>query len=279
MQRPLFPLELRGGAGCSIMRPGTPRANPPKPEWSIRTMRITRLNNVDHRDMRIDTRHRAEYGDSVNQVLIFPTEFEEIQRDYPIFFRRNSDGELQPVALLGLDRDENLFLEDEGWQARYVPAIQQRGPFSIGIEEREEEGELRREPVVNIDLDHPRVAAEGGLQVFLPHGGNTPYLDHIAKMLRVIHQGMELTKPMFAAFEEAELIEPVNVEIKLSDTEQYNVPNLHTIGEARLAALDGAALERLHRGGYLRAAFNVIASLANVYRLIELKNRKRNAPV
>src|SRR4029078_4512110 len=91
------------------------------------------LNNVDHKDLRVALRHGADFGDAVNQLLIFPTEFEEVQREFPILFRREENGAYQCVALLGLDRDENLFLGEDGWLSRYVPALQQRGPFSIAL--------------------------------------------------------------------------------------------------------------------------------------------------
>ena len=44
------------------------------------------LDNVTHKDLRVKTGFTAEFGDSVNQVLVFPTEFAFIQREYPIFF-------------------------------------------------------------------------------------------------------------------------------------------------------------------------------------------------
>src|SRR3712207_1319900 len=75
------------------------------------------LNNVDHHDIKVMPRYGAAFGDAVNQTLVFPTEFEELQREYPIFFRADDAGSLQPVVLLGLDRDENLFLEGERWAA------------------------------------------------------------------------------------------------------------------------------------------------------------------
>ena len=84
------------------------------------------LNNVEHRDLRVRTDHSAALGDGINQVLVFPTEFEELQREYPILFRR-VDGNFQAIVLLGLDRDENLFLDESGWNARYVPAAQSCG--------------------------------------------------------------------------------------------------------------------------------------------------------
>ncbi|PNB46164.1 peptide ABC transporter permease, partial [Pseudomonas sp. FW305-130] len=89
------------------------------------------------------------------------------------------------VALLGLDPDENLFLDAAGWQARHIPAIHQRGPFLIGLVDRTIDGQTRREPMLHVDLDHPRIAAAPqsphAQAVFLPHGGSSPYLDHIVR--------------------------------------------------------------------------------------------------
>lgn len=232
------------------------------------------LNNVDHHDLKVAARHGVEFGDSVNQLPVYPTEFEELQREFPILFRRDSDGALQAVVLLGLDLDENLFLDETGWRSRYVPAIQRRGPFLIGLSRRDgAEGE----PMIHVDLDDPRVGRDEGEPLFLPHGGNTPYLEQVAAALRTVYQGAELVQPMFAAFEALELLRPVTIEIQLDDTSLYSVPDHFTIDEERLASLGGAALEQLHRAGFLRAAFHAAASIGNIARLIELKNRKRGA--
>jgi len=237
------------------------------------------LNNIDHHDLRAAIRYGAEFGDAVNQMLVFPTEFEEIQRDFPIFFRRNEEDGYQAIVLLGLDRDENLFLGADGWQTRSVPVIQQRGPFSIGLQLsiglQRPEGVGETEAMIHVDLDDPRIGRDEGAPLFLPQGGNTPYLDHIARILRAIHEGLAMTAPMFAAFEAAGLIEPVAVEIALDETTRYTVPDLFTLSQARLAALDGAALAALHAAGWLRIAFLIVSSLGNVSRLIDLKNKKR----
>jgi hypothetical protein len=241
------------------------------------------LNNVDHGDLRVVVGHGPAFGDNINQVLIFPTEFEAVQREYPIFFRRDAEGAFQSVALLGLDRDENLFLKEAGygdgqgggWNARYVPAIQLRGPFSIALQS----GPSGGEPMIHVDLDHPRVRPDKsggeGEPVFLPAGGNSPYLQHVARLLGVIYDGLEIRKAMFDAFAAADLIEPVEVEIKLDEHTQYDLPDLYTISQERFAALDGAALEALHRTGFLAVAQWVLSSLGNVGALVELKNRKR----
>lgn len=228
------------------------------------------LNNIDHHDLRVVTRHDA--GDSVNLTPVFPTEFEEAQRDYPILFRRDEGGAFQAVALLGLDRDENLFLGPEGWTARHIPALHRRGPFMIGLQPQDDGSDPQ--PMIHVDLDDPRISREAGEPIFLPHGGNTPYLEQVAGVLRTLYAGLELAPPMFAAFDAAGLIQPVEMEIAISDEEKYNLPGFFTIDQDRLATLDGEALEALNREGWLRLAYLVAASLGNVSRLIALKNRK-----
>jgi hypothetical protein len=234
-------------------------------------MTIALLNNVDHHDLRVIARHGAEFGEAVNQVLAFPTEFEALQREYPIIFRRDGEGALRPVALLGLARDENLFLDGKGgWQARYVPALLQRGPFSIAAPENPE-----GEPMIRVDLDHPRVSRSEGTPVFLPQGGNTPYLEHVSGVLRGIFVGHHLIEPMMAAFAAAGLLVEVNLEARVEENTVHAITGAVTIDRARLAGLSANELAELHKGGFLQAAFFVAASLGNVQRLADLKGRKR----
>src|SRR5689334_25355677 len=99
------------------------------------------LDNITHKDLRIRMQHGAEFGDNVGTVPTFPTEFADVQREYPIFFRRDQNGDFYSVALLGFKNDENLFLKGDRWDATYVPGILARGPFLIGFQERQEGGE------------------------------------------------------------------------------------------------------------------------------------------
>ena len=233
------------------------------------------LNNIDHPDLKVIPRHGAAFGDSVNQAIVFPTEYTDVQREYPILFRKDADGKFQSVALLGFDKGENLFLTDRGWQARHVPVLHQRGPFMIGFQNQEHDGQVRREPVIYIDLDDPRVSKTEGQPLFLSHGGNAPYLQHVGNVLRAISLGLEIEREMFDAFEAAGLIEPAELDIKLDQHTVYQVPDIFSISEDKLAALRGDALEQLHRAGFLRLAYLVLSSLSNVNRLIEIKNAKR----
>jgi hypothetical protein len=234
------------------------------------------LNNVAHKDLRVITRYGAEFGDNIGTVLTFPTEFAEIQKEYPIFFRQDREsGEYHAVALLGFEKNDNLFLDNNRWNATYLPAVIARGPFLIGFQERQIDGELRNEPVIHVDLDHPRVSQVEGEPVFSQHGGNSPYLDHIAAVLRDIRDGLDVAKNMFAAFTAMNLIEPVKVEVKLTEQEAYGVTGLHTVSPERLRALDANSLYKLNQAGFLQLGYLVIASHGNVRKLMAMKQRGR----
>ncbi len=235
--------------------------------------KIVLLNNVDHADLCVVQGYGARFGDAVNQALVFPTEFEALQREYVILLRQDEQNGLRAVVLLGLDRDENLFLDGDAWRARTVPAIQRRGPFSIGLNTNSATGP-RGDARINVDLDHPRVTLEGGEPVFRRHGGATDYLEQVNLTLATLYDGLEVAGPMYAAWAEAGLIEPVAIDITVGEGRRYDLDNVLSISRDRLAALDGPVLERLHRPGWLAPAFQVASSLANIDRLVEMKNRK-----
>ena len=227
------------------------------------------LDNVEHAALRVAPRHGADFGDAVNQLLVVPTEFVEVQREYPILFRKDQDGAFQAVALLGFDRGENLFLDGEQWNARYVPAVQRRGPFFMAV--RPSDGE----PIIHIDQDDPRVGGVEGEPLFKPHGGNSPYLDHIAEALFTIHEGLAAAPAMFAAFAELGLLQPIELNLDLGDGLTFSLSDFFTFGAQQLAELPADALESLNRSGFLAAAIFARASLPNMNRLLQLKNQKR----
>lgn len=221
------------------------------------------LDNVEHADLRVDSAFAAEYGHAVNQALLVPSEFVEAQREYPILFRQEKNGEFIAVALLGFDRGENLFLKDGQWRARHVPAAIRRGPFFLGSDHEVE-------PRLYVDLGDPRVGSAGE-PLFRSHGGDAPYLDEVRKALRTVHQGLGDASAFFGALLDLQLIRPLELRIGVREGIEYHVPDVFSIDEDRWNALGGAELERLHRAGWLASVLLVRSSLGNVERLIALK--------
>jgi hypothetical protein len=224
------------------------------------------LNNLEHKDLRVITTRSAEYGDNVMLAVTFAGEFRNLQAHYPIVFRKNAQGQFEPVALLGFKDGQNLFLTQQGWDATYIPLTIERQPFLIGFSSD-------RQPLVHIELDSPRVSREQGEPVFREFGGNTDFLERMSSVLLAIHQGLADNEPFIGSLLQYELLESFVFDIQLNDGSQNRLAGFYTINEERLLNLSGAVLERLNRAGHLQAIYMAIASLSNFRALIERTNK------
>jgi len=232
------------------------------------------LNNVDHKDTRVITERSARYGDAVMFAMVFPFEFRSVQAFYPILFHRDQRGEMYPVALFGFEAGENLFLDDSGWHARYVPAMIRRQPFLIGFEAATKQGEGEQRRMLSLDMAHPRVSKERGEPLFQPLGGRTPFLEEMAALLETIYQGAELNKKFVQALQELGLIEYVTFDIALADGSRNQLLGFFAIDEEKVRGLSGEVLGQLSSSGFLMPLFMMLASTANVRTLVEMKNSR-----
>jgi hypothetical protein len=232
------------------------------------------LNNVDHQDIKVITERSAKYGDNVMFAMTFPFEFRDIQSCYPILFHQDDKDSFYPVALFGFQKKENLFLDESGWNAPYVPAIMRREPFLIGFQASKQGGDAEQIRVMSLDLDHPRVSHETGEPLFQPLGGRTPYLEVVANLLETIHQGNEQNNAFVSALREHDLIESVNIDITLDDGSKNQLLGFYSINEEKLQQLPGSALETFSKSGFLMPVFMVLASMTNMRKLIELRNKR-----
>jgi len=232
------------------------------------------LNNVDHKDLKIITERSAEFGDNVWYAVTFPAEFRNLQRHYPVFFIKNpDDGEFQAAAMFGVEDGENLFLDENGWHASYIPLNIMRQPFLIGFQEKDQNGGVQREPVVTVDMDNPRVNTESGMPVFLEHGGNSEYLEQVNSILNLLYEGLRRSKPFFDTLTEMDLLESFVLDVQLDDGSEHRLAGFYTINEDALKELEGEQLDMLNKKGYLEAIYMVIASMTNLPALLEKKNR------
>lgn len=227
------------------------------------------LNNVDHKDLRIDTGRGAALGDDVMFAPTFAAEFRNVQAHYPIVFRKAADGSFQAIALFGFHEKQNLFLDGERWDATYLPLAIERQPFLIGIADAQ--------PVIHVDLDSPRIAVVGGEPVFRAHGGTTEFLERMSSVLLTLHQGLQAMPAFVAALLRHDLLESFVLDIELDDGAQHRLAGFYTINEERLRGLDGDAVARLHADGHLEPVFMAIASLSKLRSLIERTNRQHAA--
>ena len=235
----------------------------------------TVLNNVDHKNLKVDTRPGSSLSMHTNRSLVYAVEIGELHKEFPlVFYKDPNSGQTQLHAILGLDLDENLFIGESGWITRYVPAILARGPFSLGYKKTENAEQQQSDPLICVDMDDPRVNTEQGEDVFLQFGGEAPYLNYVKKALQTIEKGLHFDKTLYTMLESMDLLEPVAIQIKLSNVEEVNFSDYYTVNQEKLAQLDGENIAKLHQYGVLSLLYFVLSSMGNFQQLIQLKNAK-----
>ena len=229
------------------------------------------LDNVTHKDLKIIPENSNAQGEGLGFSAIVPWEFRQVAACYPIFFRKTgSENQFEAIALFGFSPNENLFVSDQRRDNIYTPLSVARIPFVIGYTQAGEAGQ--REPVVHIDMDHPRVSFTEGTPVFLEHGGNSPYLEQINSILAELISGVNVCKRFTDILQAEDLLEPFVLKITLDNGQQIELGGFYTINEKTLRELGAEQLARLHNQNFLELIYMSIASLANIKKLINKKN-------
>lgn len=221
------------------------------------------VNTELHRSLRVFGEPSARYGDNQRFVQVVVSEFPQLVLQYPILISKDADtGAFYCGVMLGFDDGENLFLKDGKGYEGYRPLNLQRMPFyTVGSD-------------LAIDLDHPRVNADGARPLFTESGEASAYLDSIKAAFRELRPGIEMTKQFIAMLMTLKLVEPVDITVEFDDGSNRNTVGLYTINKDILRVLPDAEVIELFRRGYLQLIYTMINSLKQVQVLAQKKNNR-----
>ena len=212
-----------------------------------------------------------DFGDRVRLVEVVPQEFRNVATNFPIMLTKVEEvGGYIGCAILGFEPGENLFISDGKWDATYVPLQIQRGPFRVGMQKKE--GSDEPDMVISIDTDSPRVNEAEGEPLFEEDGSQSKYLKYINTVLAGLVAGAEAAKILAAALEKFDLVKPMDFSIEFADGVKGAVQGLHSVDEEKLQALSGDDLQELNKNGVLMLLHIVIASVAQIDRLLQRKS-------
>ncbi len=234
--------------------------------------RLVALNNVAHRHIRVDTQKVLAEGARLHMVPVGLSEFLKLCVQYPIVLTKNGEtGQFVCVALLGFVKHENLFWKDGRWDAIYTPLQITRQPFFLGADGN---ADPAREPapLVCINLSSPGIQESCGENLFDDQGGETPYLQQAKQALAVLLADEAPTARFVKKLLALDLVQAMRLEIELVNRESMRVEGLYTIAEPRLKALPPEVLVELHSLDYLAPIYTMIASLGQIYSLVQRKN-------
>lgn len=219
-----------------------------------------------HRNWWIEKRPDYAYASHSNAVPLTTAEFATAALEYSIVFLGNEDAPT-PVALLGLNAEENLYLEDgHHWQARYIPAFVRRYPFIFA---RSDDGSTYS---LCIDESFAGCNQEGrGNALFDVSGAGTDYLNAMMQFMTSYQQQITRTNTFCERLKELDLLEDMTAQFQMPSGEKAQVKGFKAVDQAKLMALPDATLAELARSGALELIDAHLLSLRNFSELLELR--------
>lgn len=233
------------------------------------------LNRHEHKHLRIH-REQGDFGfaRSLNSVPLTTVEFARAARDFPIVFAGADEADTgMPAALLGLSREENLFVDGDGHWAdqTYVPAFLRRYPFVVANHEASAVD-------FTVCVDEAVLAAgDEGLRLFEDSGEDAPALTHAIDFLGQYQRAVLRTQEAMQQLREFKLLIPKSVKVERAGGETQSLTGFSVVDETRLQKLGGKALDKLSRTGTLGLLYVHLMSLSNVQRLSERLDARSGA--
>lgn len=232
--------------------------------------KIVPLQKELHGNLKLERINSFSFAAGVHLTGLMAAEFSRAASNYPIVFIEDAKTyEFMPVALLGLQQGENLFVDADGrWDATYIPAIIRRYPFVLA--RTDEENRFS----VCIDEDCPFLGTEGeGKALFTESGEPSEVTERVKRYLRELHQMEVVTKLLCKTLKEKYMFAPLNMQVREADTVK-NISGAFVIHEQRLNNMSDFDFLELRHQNFLPAIFNHLASLGQIERLAQMRQRR-----
>ena len=230
------------------------------------------VNRARHAGTKIKQIEGFGFAARFHIASVMVHEFARAAAIYPVVFLEDkAQDEFRPVALMGLQEGENLFVDGAGkWQASYVPAIIRRYPFALAS--TGQEGQF----TVCIDEGSALVNDSEGVPLFKEGGEPSEAIENVKRYLGELQQMDVFTRAFCKYFAEHNLFTPLNMRVRQGQ-QQRNISGCYVVNEERLNNLSGERFLEMRERRYLPAVYAHLVSLAQIERLITLQEERADA--
>ena len=215
------------------------------------------------------------FTQSLNAIPVSYTEFNVAHRDYPIVFSSGDEGRsFAPVAVLGLQAQENLFVHDGVWTRDvYLPAYVRRYPFCMARVTLDNVEQAER--LICVEKDY--IAESGGEPMFDAKQEPLPRWKEVEKLLEEYEADLERTKEMCGILADYGLLEPFTMQATLNAGGSMHLTGMFRVDEKKLEFLNASQHKNLIKKGVMSKIYIHLLSLDNFGRLLDRKAGRAGA--
>lgn len=227
------------------------------------------VNKERHAGTKIKDLLDFKFASQFHIAYVTMHEFMRGAAGFPVVFLHDKDkNEFRPVALLGLNAGENLFVDDMGqWLGSYVPAIIRRHPFALAP--ANQDGQF----VVCVDEASEFVSDSEGAPLFDAQGAPTAVLDNVKRYLGELRHMDALTQRFCRFLADKQMFTPLHMRVRDKDKVK-NVAGCFVVNEERMNQLSDELHLEMKRLGYLAPLYAHLVSLSQTERLVKLQDEK-----
>ena len=216
------------------------------------------LDSKRHLDWSIKAGDDCGFAREVNSVPLLAAEFAKAAENYPIIFAGTKESVL-PCIVLGLQKNQNLFVTEEGkWDADYLPAFIRRYPFVFS------ESPENSTFILCIDEDFSGCNQEGrGERLFDSEGNQTNYLEGVVKFLKDYQLSHQATTHFCKQLIELDLLEEVRATYTGPNAQPGVLTGFYAVKREKIKELDDEKLVQMVKSDALELIYYHILSLGN----------------
>ena len=203
---------------------------------------VVPVNNERHSKKKLRPCTNFEFASRFHLAYVTVHEFARAAGIYPLVFLEDKDNDdFRPVALMGLEMGENLFIDSEGqWNAPYIPSIIRRYPFALS-----KTAESDRY-VVCVDEASDLLNDTEGEPLFDEKGNPTQIVENVKRYLAELQQMDAITHEFTRFLLQNNLLTPLSMRVNAAN-QMRNVTGCYSVNEERLNGFSDAKLSAVSR--------------------------------
>ena len=222
---------------------------PQQPQLPLFYNDLMPLNKRDHAGWKSKLLPNADFLKGQHAIPVTVDEFADCQRHFPIVF--SSGDNPVPLALMGLNENVNVFVDDQGQISEpvYMPAYVRRYPYMLAkLQPDTDELSLCFDPSVNVIGQQ-----EEGTPLFDANGDPSDYTKGVLEFCQKFEEAGQRTGAFVEELKKAELL--IDGEIAITQNDNPDKPYIYRgfqmVDENKLRDLPGAKLEEISKNGIL----------------------------
>lgn len=222
---------------------------------------VVPVNAQQHAELSVESGIPYEFARELRAVPLVAQEMSICAHEYTIVFAPSGkEGEVIPFVVLGVQENENLYVNKEGeWDAKYVPAFIRRYPFVFAASED------RKRFTLCIDETWQGCNKEGrGQRLFDEKGEKSEFLDRLLKFNEEYQKNSMLTEVFCKKLQELGLLDSRQASINIQGGGEIKLSGFQIVDREKLNALPGDTLSELAKTGALELIYAHLLSMKNL---------------